>query len=146
MVFRVIFDLCASNSEKLHHASIVGGFLYQWMWHYSFSVPIKVTSVYYSIYSHDLVENESVGSKIVFTNGSQDPWRHASKQTSSPDSKYSITSMRSHIKIFEFCYCIICITKNEFPVNTLMLDTLENYRLCHRIFCGLSVLKFKLLF
>ncbi|KAI8030650.1 putative serine protease EDA2 [Camellia lanceoleosa] len=25
------------------------------------------------------------GSKIVFTNGSQDPWRHASKQTSSPD-------------------------------------------------------------
>ncbi|XP_028096211.1 probable serine protease EDA2 isoform X4 [Camellia sinensis] len=26
------------------------------------------------------------GSKIVFTNGSQDPWRHASKQTSSPDS------------------------------------------------------------
>ncbi|KAM1361925.1 hypothetical protein FF1_026994 [Malus domestica] len=25
------------------------------------------------------------GSKIVFTNGSQDPWRHASKQTSSPE-------------------------------------------------------------
>ncbi|KAL1810185.1 hypothetical protein ACET3Z_027175 [Daucus carota] len=25
------------------------------------------------------------GTKIVFTNGSQDPWRHASKQTSSPD-------------------------------------------------------------
>ncbi|WCJ32576.1 Serine carboxypeptidase S28 family protein [Euphorbia peplus] len=25
------------------------------------------------------------GSKIVFTNGSQDPWRHASKQVSSPD-------------------------------------------------------------
>ncbi|KAF3440769.1 hypothetical protein FNV43_RR19055 [Rhamnella rubrinervis] len=25
------------------------------------------------------------GSKIVFSNGSQDPWRHASKQTSSPD-------------------------------------------------------------
>ncbi|KAK2355607.1 Serine carboxypeptidase S28 family protein [Trifolium repens] len=25
------------------------------------------------------------GSKIIFTNGSQDPWRHASKQTSSPD-------------------------------------------------------------
>ncbi|KAJ0659384.1 putative alpha/Beta hydrolase [Helianthus annuus] len=24
------------------------------------------------------------GSKIVFTNGSQDPWRHASKQVSSP--------------------------------------------------------------
>ncbi|KAF6136437.1 hypothetical protein GIB67_028656 [Kingdonia uniflora] len=29
------------------------------------------------------------GSKIVFTNGSQDPWRHASKQTSSPDSEFS---------------------------------------------------------
>ncbi|PON99508.1 Peptidase S [Trema orientale] len=25
------------------------------------------------------------GTKIIFTNGSQDPWRHASKQTSSPD-------------------------------------------------------------
>ncbi|KAL3630183.1 putative serine protease eda2 [Castilleja foliolosa] len=25
------------------------------------------------------------GSKIIFTNGSQDPWRHASKQTSSPE-------------------------------------------------------------
>ncbi|RXH75046.1 hypothetical protein DVH24_029767 [Malus domestica] len=34
------------------------------------------------------------GSKIVFTNGSQDPWRRASKQTSSPDSEYRIASMR----------------------------------------------------
>ncbi|XAR73802.1 Prolyl oligopeptidase [Bertholletia excelsa] len=32
------------------------------------------------------------GSKIVFTNGSQDPWRHASKQTSSPEMpSYTIT-------------------------------------------------------
>lgn len=32
------------------------------------------------------------GSKIIFTNGSQDPWRHASKQTSSPDMpSYTIT-------------------------------------------------------
>ncbi|KAB5547550.1 hypothetical protein DKX38_010956 [Salix brachista] len=30
------------------------------------------------------------GSKIVFANGSQDPWRHASKQTSSPDSELPI--------------------------------------------------------
>jgi len=28
------------------------------------------------------------GSKIVFANGSQDPWRHASKQTSSPGSEF----------------------------------------------------------
>ncbi|KAM5546725.1 putative serine protease EDA2 [Rosa sericea] len=32
------------------------------------------------------------GSKIVFTNGSQDPWRHASKQTSSPDMPSYIVS------------------------------------------------------
>lgn len=30
---------------------------------------------------------ELAGSKIVFTNGSQDPWRHASKQISSQESK-----------------------------------------------------------
>lgn len=30
------------------------------------------------------------GSKIIFTNGSQDPWRHASKQISSSDSKFLI--------------------------------------------------------
>ncbi|RYR10761.1 hypothetical protein Ahy_B05g079241 isoform C [Arachis hypogaea] len=36
--------------------------------------------------------NVSFGSKIVFTNGSQDPWRHASKQASSPDMpSYTIT-------------------------------------------------------
>ncbi|KAJ0097150.1 hypothetical protein Patl1_29048 [Pistacia atlantica] len=29
--------------------------------------------------------NGYAGSKIIFTNGSQDPWRHASKQISSPD-------------------------------------------------------------
>lgn len=34
---------------------------------------------------------EWAGSKIVFTNGSQDPWRHASKQISSPDSESSDT-------------------------------------------------------
>ncbi|KAL2459061.1 Serine carboxypeptidase S28 family protein [Forsythia ovata] len=32
-------------------------------------------------------EFELAGSKIIFTNGSQDPWRHASKQKSSPESK-----------------------------------------------------------
>ncbi|KAK4262095.1 hypothetical protein QN277_027702 [Acacia crassicarpa] len=32
------------------------------------------------------------GSKIIFTNGSQDPWRHASKQTPSPDMpSYTVT-------------------------------------------------------
>ena len=33
------------------------------------------------------VNCELAGSKIIFTNGSQDPWRHASKQTSSTDSE-----------------------------------------------------------
>lgn len=33
------------------------------------------------------------GTKIVFTNGSQDPWRHASKQTSSPDCELPILAL-----------------------------------------------------
>ncbi|PWA47401.1 serine carboxypeptidase S28 family protein [Artemisia annua] len=33
-----------------------------------------------------------IGSKIVFTNGSQDPWRHASKQVSFPNMQSYITS------------------------------------------------------
>ncbi|CAO2830544.1 unnamed protein product [Amaranthus hypochondriacus] len=39
---------------------------------------VDVTNMYYG-------GTKIAGSKIVFTNGSQDPWRHASKQTSSPD-------------------------------------------------------------
>jgi hypothetical protein len=37
-----------------------------------------------TVSSHLLILN-FVATKIIFTNGSQDPWRHASKQTSSPD-------------------------------------------------------------
>lgn len=33
--------------------------------------------------------------KIIFTNGSQDPWRHASKQTSSPDRKFPFTLIKT---------------------------------------------------
>ncbi|RZC44744.1 hypothetical protein C5167_037686 [Papaver somniferum] len=40
---------------------------------------VDATNIYYG-------GTKLAGSKIVFTNGSQDPWRHASKQTSSPDS------------------------------------------------------------
>ncbi|XP_059623532.1 probable serine protease EDA2 [Cornus florida] len=39
---------------------------------------VVATNIYYG-------GTKIAGSKIVFTNGSQDPWRHASKQTSSPD-------------------------------------------------------------
>ncbi|KAA8531953.1 hypothetical protein F0562_006905 [Nyssa sinensis] len=39
---------------------------------------VDTTNLYYG-------GTKIAGSKIVFTNGSQDPWRHASKQTSSPD-------------------------------------------------------------
>ncbi|XVF17991.1 hypothetical protein REPUB_Repub10bG0173100 [Reevesia pubescens] len=39
---------------------------------------VDVTNIYYG-------GTKIAGSKIVFTNGSQDPWRHASKQTSSPE-------------------------------------------------------------
>ncbi|KDP46696.1 hypothetical protein JCGZ_06484 [Jatropha curcas] len=39
---------------------------------------VDVTNLYYG-------GTKIAGSKIVFTNGSQDPWRHASKQISSPD-------------------------------------------------------------
>uniref|UniRef100_A0A2P2KJI0 Catalytic n=2 Tax=Rhizophora mucronata TaxID=61149 RepID=A0A2P2KJI0_RHIMU len=39
---------------------------------------VDVTNIYYG-------GTKIAGSKIVFTNGSQDPWRHASKQISTPD-------------------------------------------------------------
>ncbi|XVF15870.1 hypothetical protein REPUB_Repub09cG0193400 [Reevesia pubescens] len=39
---------------------------------------VYVTNIYYG-------GTKIAGSKIIFTNGSQDPWRHASKQTSSPE-------------------------------------------------------------
>lgn len=46
---------------------------------------VDATNIYYG-------GTKIAGSKIVFANGSQDPWRHASKQTSSPDlPSYTIT-------------------------------------------------------
>ncbi|XP_015582304.2 probable serine protease EDA2 isoform X2 [Ricinus communis] len=46
---------------------------------------VDTTNIYYG-------GTKIAGSKIVFTNGSQDPWRHASKQISSPDTpSYIIT-------------------------------------------------------
>ncbi|KDO71120.1 hypothetical protein CISIN_1g0263611mg [Citrus sinensis] len=49
---------------------------------------VDSTNIYYG-------GTKIAGSKIVFTNGSQDPWRHASKQTSSPDSKYFMIIFRT---------------------------------------------------
>ncbi|WVZ23806.1 hypothetical protein V8G54_002350 [Vigna mungo] len=45
---------------------------------------VDATNLYYG-------GTKIAGSKIIFTNGSQDPWRHASKQTSSPDSELPVT-------------------------------------------------------
>ncbi|XP_061343785.1 probable serine protease EDA2 isoform X2 [Gastrolobium bilobum] len=46
---------------------------------------VDATNLYYG-------GTKIAGSKIIFTNGSQDPWRHASKQISSPDMpSYTIT-------------------------------------------------------
>ncbi|KAI3451035.1 hypothetical protein Pfo_007700 [Paulownia fortunei] len=42
------------------------------------SPDVTATNLYYG-------GTRIAGSKIIFTNGSQDPWRHASKQTSSPE-------------------------------------------------------------
>lgn len=44
-----------------------------------------------------LMKIQNAGSKIVFANGSQDPWRHASKQTSSTDSEFLITWSKLYI-------------------------------------------------
>ncbi|KAK1410465.1 hypothetical protein QVD17_37002 [Tagetes erecta] len=51
--------------------------------------PVDATNLYYG-------GTDIAGSKIVFTNGSQDPWRRASKQVSSP-------SMPSYIITCENC-------------------------------------------
>ncbi|KAK6125729.1 hypothetical protein DH2020_040533 [Rehmannia glutinosa] len=44
------------------------------------SPDVTATNLYYG-------GTRIAGSKIIFTNGSQDPWRHASKQTSSPEAE-----------------------------------------------------------
>ncbi|XP_058098737.1 probable serine protease EDA2 isoform X2 [Magnolia sinica] len=46
---------------------------------------VDATNIYYG-------GTKIAGSKIIFTNGSQDPWRHASKQTSSPEMPSYIVS------------------------------------------------------
>ncbi|KHN41677.1 Putative serine protease EDA2 [Glycine soja] len=59
---------------------------------------VDATNLYYG-------GTKIAGSKIVFANGSQDPWRHASKQTSSPDlPSYTITcSNCAHCTDFRGC-------------------------------------------
>ena len=47
-----------------------------------------------TVSSHLLILN-FVATKIIFTNGSQDPWRHASKQTSSPERKSPFSMIKS---------------------------------------------------
>lgn len=58
------------------------------------------------------------GSKIVFTNGSQDPWRHASKQKSSPDSEFSQTSQGNLImELYDWLRCY----RNSYKLIYLMI-------------------------
>ncbi|KAK7346377.1 hypothetical protein VNO80_20895 [Phaseolus coccineus] len=57
------------------------------------------------------------GSKIIFSNGSQDPWRHASKQTSSTDlPSYTITCSN----------CAHCTDLRGCPLFPLTLEGNEN--------------------
>ncbi|XP_027345781.1 probable serine protease EDA2 isoform X1 [Abrus precatorius] len=67
---------------------------------------VDATNIYYG-------GTKIAGSKIIFTNGSQDPWRHASKQTSSPDlPSYTIT-----------CYnCGHCTDLRGCPQAPLVLE------------------------
>ncbi|TKY55875.1 serine protease EDA2 [Spatholobus suberectus] len=67
---------------------------------------VDATNLYYG-------GTKIAGSKIIFTNGSQDPWRHASKQTSSPDMpSYTIT-----------CYnCAHCTDFRGCPQAPLVLE------------------------
>ena len=46
-----------------------------------------------------IIRQIRTASKIVFTNGSQDPWRHASKQKSSKDSESSRTLYGIHCSV-----------------------------------------------
>ncbi|KAK8471572.1 hypothetical protein PHAVU_003G260000 [Phaseolus vulgaris] len=58
------------------------------------------------------------GSKIIFSNGSQDPWRHASKQTPSTDlPSYTITCFN----------CAHCTDLRGCPLFPLTLEGNENY-------------------
>lgn len=52
----------------------------------------------------------SAGTKIIFTNGSQDPWRHASKQTSSPD-RESPHALRIIFSLSEFESILYAVLK-----------------------------------
>uniref|UniRef100_M4D5B2 Serine carboxypeptidase S28 family protein n=1 Tax=Brassica campestris TaxID=3711 RepID=M4D5B2_BRACM len=75
---------------------------------------VDATNLYYG-------GDRITATKIVFTNGSQDPWRHASKQTSSPDRKSPFTLFKS-------------VTLSS--INKLVLDdTVPSYIItCHN--CG----------
>lgn len=60
-------------------------------------------------------------SKIVFTNGSQDPWRHASKQKSSKDSESSrapspyiyerLIALCKYFALDRGCFVFLCIDR-----------------------------------
>nr|VDC73740.1 unnamed protein product [Brassica rapa] len=76
---------------------------------------VDATNLYYG-------GDRIAATKIVFTNGSQDPWRHASKQTSSPDRKSPFYFVQNRITLSS--------------INKLVLDDTEpSYIItCHN--CG----------
>lgn len=73
------------------------------------------------------------GSKIIFTNGSQDPWRHASKQASSPESESKYCILRkSH---FEHWTITTTKCKKKFSGSFFLTFSVPSYIVtCHN--CG----------
>lgn len=55
--------------------------------------------------------DEIAGSKILFTNGSQDPWRHASKQVSTPDEPVIVINCQN------CAHCVDLSGCPQFPFN-----------------------------
>ncbi|PHT83145.1 putative serine protease EDA2 [Capsicum annuum] len=81
-------DSIRSSKVDTRHVS------YSWKYHLDLCRNVFGTGIYPDIDATNLYYGGTkiAGSKIVFTNGSQDPWRHASKQTSSPELPSYITS------------------------------------------------------
>ncbi|WMV18085.1 hypothetical protein MTR67_011470 [Solanum verrucosum] len=74
-------DSIRSSKVDTRHVS------YSWKYHLDLCRNVFGAGIYPDVDATNLYYGGTkiAGSKIVFTNGSQDPWRHASKQTSSPE-------------------------------------------------------------
>ncbi|GFY87978.1 serine carboxypeptidase S28 family protein [Actinidia rufa] len=73
------------NQQHLKDTALNGDSSDRLWWFQGVYPDVDGTNIYYG-------GTKIAGSKIIFTNGSQDPWRHASKQTSSTDMpSYTVT-------------------------------------------------------